>query len=292
MAPLLSIIGAGRVGKTLARLWHVSGYIRAGDVLNRQFASAQHAAEFIGAGTPIGDLAQLRGADIFLLALPDDQIAITCQRLADSGKIRPGNIVFHCSGALASNALASAVRQGARVASVHPIRSFADPGQVAASFHGTVCGVEGDVAALAVLDPLFDAIGAKRVPILAASKTLYHAAAVFASNYLVSLLAVAQQSYVKAGVAPEVALQLLVPLVRETAENVFRLGPAGALTGPIARGDLATVARQQLAVTQWDAAYGQLYAELAAATTRLAADRPMGGHETGARGHWPCPTSS
>ncbi|GAA4029004.1 hypothetical protein GCM10022212_28920 [Actimicrobium antarcticum] len=140
-------------------------------------------------------------------------------------------------------------------------------------FAGTWCGVEGDAAALAVLGPMFEGIGARLVPVNTSSKTLYHAAAVFASNYLVSTLAVAQQAYVAAGIPEDVALELLAPLACETVDNVMRLGPAVALTGPIARGDLATVQRQQLAVEHWDSGYGELYRQLANATTRLAASR-------------------
>lgn len=104
-------------------------------------------------------------------------------------------------------------------------------------------------------------------------KTVYHAAAVFASNYLVTLLDVAQQAYVKAGVAPELALQLLEPLVRGTADNVFKMGTTEALTGPIARGDLATAVRQYRAVRDWNAQAGSLYKLLAKMTADIARRR-------------------
>jgi predicted short-subunit dehydrogenase-like oxidoreductase (DUF2520 family) len=150
------------------------------------------------------------------------------------------------------------------------VRSFADPGAVAMAFAGTFCGIEGDPAALAVLGPAFEAIGARLVPIDAAAKTVYHAASVFASNYLVTVLDAALRAYQAAGIPEAVARELARPLASETLANVFRLGPEAALSGPIARGDHATVERQQAAVAGWDAATGQLYAALADATVDLA----------------------
>jgi predicted short-subunit dehydrogenase-like oxidoreductase (DUF2520 family) len=106
--------------------------------------------------------------------------------------------------------------------------------------------------ALALLVPAFEAIGARPVPSTPAAKTVYHAASVFASNYLVTVLDAALRAYQAAGVPADVARELARPLATETLANVFRLGPEAALSGPIARGDAATVARQQAAVTAWD----------------------------------------
>jgi predicted short-subunit dehydrogenase-like oxidoreductase (DUF2520 family) len=133
--------------------------------------------------------------------------------------------------------------------------------------------VEGDPRAIDALTQPFAAIGARFVPIEADRKILYHAAAVFASNYLPTLLATAQQAYVAAGIAPGTALEMMERLVRETVDNTFRLGPARALSGPIARGDTATVEKQQSAVAAWNEEYGRLYAQFVELTTRLAATR-------------------
>ena len=226
---------------------------------------------FIGAGTPTCSIAALRPSDVYLLAVPDDQIAACCDALAATGILHEPNIVFHCSGALVSSVLNSAVKRGASVASIHPIRSFAIPAQVVEHFAGTYCGVEGDAPALAIMRQAFADIGAEWVVIDGAAKVLYHAAAVIASNYLVTLLDVAQQAYVKAGVADDVALKLMAPLVRETLENVLRIGPGKALTGPVARGDLKTVELQSKAVHAWDARDGAMYDVMASLTASLAA---------------------
>jgi predicted short-subunit dehydrogenase-like oxidoreductase (DUF2520 family) len=275
MAPSLNIVGAGHVGRALGRLFAAHGVFEVQDVLTRSEASALDAVAFIGAGRAASAIAGLRPARAWMLAVSDDQIAPVSAALAQAGLL-DGAVVFHCSGAKASGELRAAIAAGALAASVHPVRSFADPGAVAAAFDGTFCGIEGDAGALALLSPAFEAIGARLVPIDAAAKTVYHAASVFASNYLVTLLDAALRAYQAAGIAPEVALELARPLATETLSNVFRLGPAAALSGPIARGDTATVERQQAAVSGWDAATGALYAALAEATTGLALRKRAG----------------
>ena len=269
MTVTLNIVGAGHVGRTLGRLFAARGVFAVQDVLTRSVESAESAVAFIGAGRAVAQVADLRPAQVWMLAVSDDQIAPACAALAAAGLL-DGAVVFHCSGAKASSELQAATEAGAGVASVHPVRSFADPAGVAAAFAGTWCGVEGDVHALARLMPAFEAIGAQLVSIDAAAKTVYHAASVFASNYLVTVLDAALRAYTAAGVPVEVARELARPLASETLANVFRLGPAAALSGPVARGDLATVARQQAAVSSWDAPTGRLYEALVEATTLLA----------------------
>ncbi len=269
MRPTLNIVGAGHVGRVLGRLFAERGALALQDVLTRSPESARNAVEFMGAGQPVADMAQLRPAQVTMLAVTDDQIAPVCAALAAHGRLG-GSVVFHCSGAKTSAELASAAQAGASVASVHPIRSFADPGAVARHFGGTFCGIEGDTVALDLLGAALAQIDARPVPIDAAAKTVYHAASVFASNYLVTVLDAALRAYQAAGIDDEVARALAEPLARETMDNVFRLGPVLALSGPIARGDLATVARQQTAVAAWDAPTGHLYAALVEATTALA----------------------
>lgn len=276
MKKSLSIIGCGNVGRVLGRLWHEQGIFRIQDVVTRSAESARGAVAFIGAGDATAAPDALRAADVYLIGTPDDQIGPCCEGLADDGVFRPGAIVFHCSGALPSTVLKSATRHGAVVASVHPIRSFADPEQVARHFDGTFCGIEGDSSAVDILRAAFSSIGAKTVPINAEFKSVYHAAAVFSSNYLVTLLDTAVAAYERAGVPREDALQLMEPLVRGTVDNVFRLGPVDALTGPIARGDLATVVRQYKAVSAWNRRRGALYKLLGKLTAELAAKRQSG----------------
>lgn len=272
---LLNTIGAGKVGQVLARLLHQYRVWMPSQICNRSIDSAQAAADFIGAGQVVAGSAQMDAADIWMLSVPDDQIVATCDALAE--KFNTDSIVFHCSGAKSSTILQSAIRAGAAVASVHPVRSFADVRQSAEQFVGTICSVEGDPRALAVLMPALQAIGAKTVQISAESKLLYHAGSVFASNYLVSLMDIALHAYQAAGIPEDIALAMAAPLARQSLENALTMGTARALTGPIARGDMDTVHQQQQTVAQWNVDAGDVYAAMMPPTIALAARKAAQG---------------
>ena len=271
MVPTLNIIGCGNVGKVLGRLWASSGTFEVQDVLNRSRGSAEAAIGFVGAGTAVESWEALRPADFFMIGTPDAEVETACAALARSGALRAGATVFHCSGALPSHVLAAAKSAGAVVASVHPIRSFAGAEAVAHNFSGTYCGIEGDADAVERMSRAFAAIGARLVNIDPAYKSVYHSAAVFSSNYLVTLLDVALDAYARAGVPRDAALKLMEPLVRGTVDNVFRIGTEEALTGPIARRDLATVVRQYRALSAWNKGVGALYKRLGKFTAAIAA---------------------
>ncbi|NMM36320.1 MAG: DUF2520 domain-containing protein [Glaciimonas sp.] len=273
MKPSLNIIGCGHVGSVMGRLFAQQNVFLVQDVLTRSSASASDAVAFIGAGRACADIAELRSADVTLLGVPDDQISAACTALAATGLLNENSTVFHCSGALSSAALSAAIACGAAVASVHPVRSFADAETVAQQFAGTFCGVEGDPRALQLLQPALLAIRVQLVALDADAKTLYHAASVFACNYLTTLIDTALRAYIAAGITPDLARQMAQPLISETLANIFKLGPEQALTGPIARGDLVTVAQQQAAVTAWDSTAGSLYKALADATKQLSQRR-------------------
>ncbi len=269
----LSFIGCGKLGQTLGQLWTRQRTFEVRQILTRSLESSRQAASFITAGTPISTPTQLQAADIFLIATPDDQIATAAAQLANSACLRPGAIVFHCSGALPSTVLQALAKKGALIASVHPVKSFASAQQAADSFAGTWCGMEGDPAALQMLRPAMLAIGALPVDIRTEDKLIYHAAAVFASNYLVTLLDAALQAYMKAGIPEQAAREMIAPLVKGTLGNVVHAGPEKALTGPIARGDSQTVQRQYRALSAWNNSYARLYKQMGIHTARLAARR-------------------
>ena len=266
----INIIGGGRVGRALARVWALNGVFAIGDVLDRTLAGSAEAVAFIGSGRAGDALAAMRGADVWMLTPPDDQIVPCCAALATAGLLKPGNVVFHCSGALSSRDLAAATGQGAAVASVHPLKSFADSAIAARTFDGTYCAAEGDAAALAVLRPAFEEIGARLSAIEPEFKTIYHAASVIVCNYLIALLETGIRTYEKSGLQRDDALRMMEPLVRETLDNAFKLGTVQALTGPIARGDQAVVARQLDALAAWDPRVAAIYKDLGAVAVELA----------------------
>lgn len=266
----LNIIGCGRVGRALARLWAHDGALGIQDVLNRRFEQSQAAVAFIGDGRAVDSLGGMRRAGAWMLTPPDDQIVACCMALASSGLLTAGNIVFHCSGALSSRDLAPAAACGAVLASVHPLKSFADPAVASQTFRGTYCAAEGDAAALAVLRPAFERIGGIVSDIDPRFKTIYHAASVIVCNYLTALLETGLRCYQKSGFERDTALRMMEPLARETLDNVFSLGTVRALTGPIARGDHAVVARHVDALDAWDPRVAALYKQLGVIAVDLA----------------------
>ncbi len=265
----LSIIGCGNVGKTLGRLWNQEQVFIIGDILNRSQESGSAAARFIGAGRAVSGLSGMSPAEVFLIGTPDDHIVEACNALAASGLLRAGDLVFHCSGALPSADLNSAKEAGAWVGSVHPVKSFANPEVSAEAFRGTFCGMEGDEQALEVLRPAFEAVGGKTFTINPQFKTIYHAAAVMVCNYLVSLIEIGAQAYLKAGLDRDTAMHVMEPIVRGTVENIFESGTVQALTGPIARGDHAIVSSQLSALSDWNPRLGSLYCDLGATALEL-----------------------
>jgi predicted short-subunit dehydrogenase-like oxidoreductase (DUF2520 family) len=275
MRATINVIGPGRLGCTLARLWRDAQLVRVEGVFARDRTHADEAITFVGAGR-YESFETLRSTDFTLLAVPDDAIAGVAQTLAATGCVRPGDVVFHCSGALSSGVLAPLAREGALLASVHPLKSFADPAIAIKDFAGTYCACEGDAQALARLAPLFDAIGARRFDVDPASKTLYHAGAVLACNDLVALMEAALRCMEAAGVERNVAWPALRPLIAGTLENMDRLSTQGALTGPVARGDAETVARQMAATGALDPHVADVYRSLGHFALQLARLDPQG----------------
>lgn len=240
------------------------------DILTRSPESASEGVKFIGAGRPVGELGEMRAADVWMIATRDDAIVPSIRALAASGKLAPGNVVFHVSGATPSSDLAPAKERGAFIASVHPIKTFTDAEHAVETFPGTFCSAEGDAVALEMLKPAFKKIGANVFDIAQESKTIYHAGGVFACNYFAALIESALKCHEKAGIPRAASLKALEPMVRETAEAIFERGPERALTGPISRADVATIRRQLETLDRWNGEIGDLYRRLGLVAVALA----------------------
>lgn len=273
-APTLNLIGAGRVGRTLAQLWAAQGVLRLQAVLSRSPEAAHGLVNALGHGQVVAQFADLPVADVWLLAVPDTQIAGVATALASVPGLPPAT-VWHCSGFLAAQELAPLRAARWQAASAHPALSFADVGLALQQFAGTVCALEGDAPAVALARMVFTAVGGRCFELHAADKPLYHGAAVFASNFLPVLQAVAAELWQGTGVPPEWVNELANGFVQRAAANVQNLGPQGALTGPAARGDVAVVQAQLAAMAQRDATLGQAYAALSALAARLALGGPV-----------------
>lgn len=268
-------MGAGRVGQTLGRLFHQAGVFRIQAVVARSDASAQAAVACIGAGlagTASAQSSNLPAADVWMLSVPDSQITLLAAKLAASAiPSHRHPLVFHCSGALGSDVLGTLRDAGWRVASAHPLLSFAKPELAAGQFAGTPCALESnDATALTELGAAFSRIGGHCFTLAAQDKLLYHAGAVLATNFLPVLQDLAEQLWQQSGMPGELAQQLRATLLQNAVNNIVALGPQAALTGPAARGDADLVARQAQALASWNPQAGAAYAALSQLASQLA----------------------
>lgn len=270
MVKTLNLIGGGRVGATLGRLWQQSGQYQIQDVLTQSIETARKTAAFIGAGRAVSHCSALRPADLWMLAVPDGAIAPVAQALAGSVAGQPPSMAFHCSGAQSSRQLEALGLAGWQIASAHCLLSFASPPSACEQFPGTPCALEGNAALLAELKVAFTRIGGQCFALEASQKLLYHAGAVFATNFLPVLQSIADQLWHVGGMPDEVASTVRAALLRNSVHNILSLGPSGALTGPAARGDTDLVQRQASALTEWNPAVGDAYKALSLLAAELA----------------------
>jgi len=265
----LSIIGCGNVAKTMGYLWHQSASAKIVDVVNRSQASANESIAFIGAGRALSSIEALRPADLFVIACGDDHIEECLDELLAQDVLKIGTIIFHFSGAKSSTVFHKAKKLGAKCASLHPVKSFAKPTTAIKTFENTYCGLEGDNEACIVLEQLIKNIGGHCFNIDPKNKLIYHSASVFACNYLVALQEMSIRALEKSGIERDLAMNILEPIVKETSNNIFKLGSANALTGPIARGDSALVEKQFAAIKNWNTDVATSYKLLGKLTVEI-----------------------
>jgi predicted short-subunit dehydrogenase-like oxidoreductase (DUF2520 family) len=230
----LAVVGRGRVGFALADALRTAGYEVEG---------------------PLGRGADGAGADAVLLCVPDGEIARAAAHVA------PGPPVGHCSGATGLGVLVPH-----EAFSLHPLMTVTAEGADFAGAGAAVAGTTPRAVRLAI--ELARALRMQPVEIAEGDRPAYHGAASIASNFLITLEAAAERLGATVGLDRE----QLVPLVRATVENWARLGPEQALTGPVARGDEATVARQREAVAEATPELLSLFDALVTATRALAAE--------------------
>jgi predicted short-subunit dehydrogenase-like oxidoreductase (DUF2520 family) len=231
-ATSLAIVGAGRLGTALAAALRATGL------------------EIDG---PLGRGADPRGAGAVLLCVPDGEIA------AAAAAVTPGMPVGHCSGATGLDVLA-----GHEAFAFHPLMTVPRDGVPA--FGGAGAAVAGSTPrALAIAEEFAARLGMRATTVADGDRAAYHAAASIASNFLTTLEGAAERLAATAGVDRE----LLAPLVRASVENWVRLGAERAMTGPIARGDDATVERHRSAIAERAPDLLPIYDALVEATRAL-----------------------
>lgn len=262
----LGFIGAGTVGTALAVRLSQSGYPVVA-VASRSQASAQKLAQAVG-GCRVFDSNQATAdnAELIFITTPDDAIA----PVANEIKWRPGQSVVHCSGADSVDILQAAKKAGARVGAFHPLQSFASPKQAIDNMPGSTFALEAEEPLLTTLKGMASALGGNWVVLKASDKVLYHASAVIACNYLVTLVKLASDLWQSFGVPPSKATQALLPLLRGTLHNIETIGIPDCLTGPIARGDIGTINKHLDALSQTAPHLLPAYRELGRQTVPIA----------------------
>ncbi|HZS48061.1 MAG TPA: Rossmann-like and DUF2520 domain-containing protein [Blastocatellia bacterium] len=246
----ISIIGAGRVGQTLGRLWRDRGYTIE-SVVCRTKQSARRAVAFIGGGNPHSiDTSDLPASKVFLVSVPDDEIAETAKQIAILRADWSRTVFLHTSGSLSSRILEPLSDCKAHTGSAHPLLSISSPKLGVSQIAGGYFCIEGDKEATSLAKRLVKSIGGKTFEIDSSDKALYHAAAVLASPHLTALLSLSIQALEQCGVSKTEAHKILQPLVNSTIENLWKHGAETALTGPVSRADIATIRRNLRALAQ------------------------------------------
>ncbi|WP_432823229.1 Rossmann-like and DUF2520 domain-containing protein [Trichloromonas sp.] len=270
MKPKIVLIGPGRLGQAVTSLLAEAGYPVVA-VISRDPARAVAAARFVGhraAGTC--DLSRTKEGDLVLLALPDDFLADAALLLRRNGWLAPNAVVVHFSGRHPAAILNQGEAPRVRALSLHPLQTFADSVTGLRNLPGTPFSVEGEEALIPLGETLVDALRGKPFRIDSARKPLYHAAACVASNYLITLAATAAEIMAASGIPEDEALTMLLPLLKGTSRNLSTLGPEQALTGPIARGDVQTVASHLDAMAELPNELREIYRVMGRKTVGLA----------------------
>jgi predicted short-subunit dehydrogenase-like oxidoreductase (DUF2520 family) len=257
----IAVVGPGRLGTALALELQRAGY-RVREVISRNNRAsrkrAQELAKRLRAHASSSDSARI-GAQLIWFCVPDRDIARAARDLAQATPWK-GKIAFHSSGALASDELDSLRKRGASVAAVHPMMTFVR-GSVPA-LQNVPFALEGDAAAVRVARRIVRDLGGKAFSISKKNKAAYHAWGGFTSPLLVLTLVAGEKVARAAGLSAADARKKMLPIVRQTLANYAKLGPGGAFTGPIGRGDVATV-RKHLRVLKKIPEAREVYVALA-----------------------------
>ena len=262
----LGFIGAGTVGAALSVRLRSNNY-QVVAVSSRSQTSARKLAQTVNdcrAFNSNQDVAD--AADLVFITTPDDTIA----SVATAIQWHRGQSVVHCSGALSSDILEPAKKLGAQVGSFHPLQAFASVKQAIEDIPGSTFALEAEEPLLNTLKDITTALDGHWIKLKASDKVVYHAAAVIACNYLVTLVKLATNLLQSFNIPQSQATQALLPLIRGTIHNIDTVGIPQCLTGPIARGDIETIKKHLDALQKVAPALLSTYQELGFQTIPVA----------------------
>ena len=242
MAEHLFFVGPGRAGLSLGyALWQAGG-VASLTYCGRKQDPPPHPLFIEGIAQYVFGIERPEaGTTAVFLSVPDEVLPEISMALAAHGEPPGGCVVFHMSGAMGTDPLAPLVAKGYSAGTLHPLQTLADPVLGARQLQGVYFALSGDPNAMATARRIVHHLGGNSVSVPVPRRPLYHAAAVLASNYMAGLINAAGRLMVQAGVPEDEALDAIIPLARGSLENLERMGPVQALTGPISRGDLETI---------------------------------------------------
>jgi predicted short-subunit dehydrogenase-like oxidoreductase (DUF2520 family) len=263
-----AIIGAGMVGTAIGFLLKINGYNIIA-VADKSPAALKRTKSYIKSKIFRNVPEAVKKADVVLITTPDDTISSVSKEISLGGSIKD-KFVFHMSGAGGLDLLETAKEEGAIVACIHPLQSFSSIDQAIINIPGSYFGITADKKALLLSKQIVRDLGGIPLIISPEQKPLYHAAACFASNYLVSLINTVEFIYQAIGINEKDAKKAYLPLVHGSLKNIETSGSISSLTGPIARGDLGTIRKHLKAIHKTMPQYSSLYSALGLATVKVA----------------------
>ena len=277
--PTLSVIGCGRLGKAITRLFHEQQVFQITHILNRSMESSEQAVNFIGAGTPLDNMSDLREVDVVFISASDSSVESIAKDLARTENC-DAKIVFHASGSLSYRVLDSLAEQGALIASVHPMVTFSDPEHAVQAVPGSYCSMEGDADARIFLREAFKKIGSNPFDLGDVAKAEYHAAAVFVSNYVNTVVHTGLDLFARVGLDRKRSLKILQPGIASIVNSLLQEGTVESLTGPISRGDVNVIEGHLRALKANSPEILELYRQLAKATVPISREKGLADHES------------
>ncbi len=274
MTKRFAVIGCGRAGMAFAYRLTAAGYTPAG-FASRSMESARRVGRISGFSGKITNKPDdaVAEAGIVLITTPDAAIRQTAQELARTGSFRRECAAFHASGALSSSELSALAEKGVSTGSIHPLQSFPAGIPEKNPFEGIMIGIEGDQQAIETARQVAIDLGGTPFSIETEGKMRYHAAAVVASNYLVTLMKTALDLLQASGVPSESRFAVLKPLIGGTLSNIENAGTVDALTGPIVRGDTDIVRAHVAAIETHNPEMVSLYKMMGRHTVDIAFGR-------------------
>ncbi len=263
----LGFIGAGTVGTALSTRLSERGY-QVVAVSSRSQTSAEKLAQAISGCRAVNNNNQAVAdeAELIFITTPDDAIAPVVSEI----KWHSGQSVVHCSGADSTDILEPARKSGARVGAFHPLQSFASVKQAIDNIPGSTFAIEAEEPLLTTLKDMATTLDGQWIELKASDKVLYHAAAVIACNYMITLIKLATDLWQTFNVPTQQATKALMPLLRGTLNNIDNVGIPQCLTGPIARGDTGTIEKHLNALQKTAPALLSTYRELGLQTIPVA----------------------